>query len=115
MSGTILIYGNEPLLVETRRLILEQAGYEVYATMEFQNAMRILADQAVDLLLLGQSLREDERRGMIETASAMSPEIKCIALGSEDQIGTPDRAEVVDGRKGPAHLLEAIGKILATA
>jgi hypothetical protein len=30
MQGTILVYGNEQLLVTTRGLILEKAGYEVF-------------------------------------------------------------------------------------
>ena len=29
MNETILVYGNEPILVKTRGLILQKAGYEV--------------------------------------------------------------------------------------
>jgi hypothetical protein len=30
MLGTILVYGNEVMLVTTRQLILEKAGYQVF-------------------------------------------------------------------------------------
>jgi len=36
MHGTILVYGNEPMLVKTRGLILEKAGYEVLASQHSQ-------------------------------------------------------------------------------
>jgi hypothetical protein len=37
MSGIILVYGHDPTLLETRRLILEKAGFTVYNTTSFDD------------------------------------------------------------------------------
>jgi DNA-binding response OmpR family regulator len=57
MSGIILVYGNEPMLVTTRGLILERAGYKVFTAQTFANAMLVLMHHPIDLCVLCQSLK----------------------------------------------------------
>ena len=42
MHGAILIYGNDPMLVKTRGLVLENVGYEVFSCTSFAGAMMTL-------------------------------------------------------------------------
>jgi hypothetical protein len=48
MHGTILVYGNEPVLVTTRALILGKAGYKVFTAQAFGNAMLVLMHHQID-------------------------------------------------------------------
>jgi DNA-binding response OmpR family regulator len=112
MNGTILVYGNEPMLVKTRGLILEKAGYEVLASTALGGAMLTLMTQQVDVLLLCQSLADEERRGILETAHALQPEIKCAVLDFEERENTIDGVDLVRGLAGPSALLSAVGNLL---
>jgi hypothetical protein len=42
MPSKILAYGNDPILLATRRLVLENAGYRVFTTLEVSDAMLVL-------------------------------------------------------------------------
>jgi hypothetical protein len=74
MDGTILVYGNEEILLKTRGLILEKAGYKVFTAQTFGNAMLVLMNYQIDVCVLCQSLTAEERRGIVETARALQPE-----------------------------------------
>jgi hypothetical protein len=43
--------------------------------------MLVLVNQQIDVLLLCQRLRDEERRGILETAHAITPETKCAIFG----------------------------------
>jgi hypothetical protein len=81
MCGTILVYGNESLLVTSAGLILEGAGYKVFTATKFALALLALVNEPINVLLLCQSLSDEERRGIVETARAVKPEIECVTLG----------------------------------
>jgi hypothetical protein len=80
MHGTILVYGNEEMLVTTRALILESAGNRTFTANQFGNAMLVLMNHQIDIVVLCQSLKDEERRGILETARAIQPDIKCLIL-----------------------------------
>jgi DNA-binding response OmpR family regulator len=113
MHGKILVYGNDPMLVTTRRLILEKAGYHALATTEFSDAMLVLMNQEIDVLIVCQSLRDEERQGILETAHALKPDIKCVILRFSGHDVSGKDAEIIEGLEGPNALLMAVGKIIA--
>jgi CheY-like chemotaxis protein len=115
MHGKVLVYGNDPILLMTRRLILEKVGCRVLTTMEFADAMLILMNQQIDLLVVCHSLRDEERQGILETARALKPDIKTVILRFTRFRGrdiSGEGAEFVDGLDGPASLLAAVDKVL---
>jgi DNA-binding NtrC family response regulator len=112
VHGAILVYGNDSMLVRTRRLILSKAGYDVLTATGFADAMLILVNQPIDLLMLCQTLTDEERRGILETAHALNPEIKTAVLRHEGLDLPVESGEIVEGLDGPASLLGAIGRIL---
>src|SRR5580698_1470240 len=63
MHGKILVYGDDLQLLTTRRSLLESAGYWVYTTSEFADAMLMLMSHQISVLLLCQSAQSDERSG----------------------------------------------------
>jgi hypothetical protein len=106
------IYGNDPILLMTRCLLLKKAGYPVSTILEFSDAMLVLLNQQIDVLLLCHSLHDDERRGVLETAHAITQNVKCVIM-QYDGLGVPvEDAEVVEVIGGPTTLLRAIDKLL---
>jgi DNA-binding response OmpR family regulator len=112
MQGTILIFGNDEMLLVTRSLILEQAGYTVFTAQTFANAMLALMNHQIDVLVLCQSLNQEERRGILETAHALQADIKCAALTYTGPDLEVDDVGVCQRLDGPRGLLLAIGKML---
>jgi two-component SAPR family response regulator len=112
MHGSILVYGNEEMLVTTRCLILEKVGYRVFSAQTFGNAMLVLMNHQIDIVVLCQSLKDEERRGILETARALQPEIKCAVLDFEEREFKLNGVDLIQGLEGPTALLSAIGKLL---
>ncbi len=112
MQGRILVYGNEAMLVTTRSLILEKAGYEVFTAQTFANAMLVLMNHQIDLCVLCQSLANEERRGVLETAHALQPETKCVVLDFAESEAPIEGVDLIRGLVRPSTLLNAIGAIL---
>jgi len=112
MPGRLLIYGNDSMLLTTRRLILEKVGYEVATVATFSDAMLVLLNQQFDLLILCQSLSEEERRGMLESAHAISPKLKCAVLQFTAGHERIANEEMVEGLRGPTILIESIRRML---
>jgi hypothetical protein len=75
MHGTILVYGNEPMLVTTRGLILEKAGYKVFTAQAFGNAM------------------------------SLQPEIKCAVLDFAESEVAIEGVDLIRGLVGPSTLV----------
>src|SRR5258705_12766432 len=113
MHGTVLVYGNDEILVMTRCLILGNAGYEVFTAQTFGHAMLVLMNHQIDLCVLCQSLRDEERRGILETAHALQPETKCAVLDFGESEVAIERVDLILGVSGPSTLLNAVGKLLA--
>jgi hypothetical protein len=112
MHGTILVYGNDEILVMTRSFILGNAEYEVFTAQTFGNAMLVLMNYQIDLVVLCQSLKDEERRGVLETAHALQPEIKCVALDFGETKVAIEGVDLIQGFVGPSTLLNTVGKLL---
>ncbi len=112
MYGTVLIYGNESILTKTRGLILEKAGYKVFTAESFSDAMLVLVHHQIDICVLCQSLKDEERRGILETAHALQPEMNCAVLEGAEH-GVPiEGVDLIRGLAGPSVLLNTVGKLL---
>src|SRR5260370_11621060 len=112
--GTILVYGNEPMLVTTRGLILEKAGYKVFTAQAFGNAMLVLMHHQIDACVLCQSLTDEERRGILETARALPPEIKCAVLDFPESEIAIEGGGLIPGLVGTPPLPNSSAKLLTS-
>jgi hypothetical protein len=113
VNGTILAYGNDEMLVTTRQLILGKAGYQVFSATNFASALTVLVNEAVNVLLLCQSLTEEERRGILETGRAIQPEIKCVTFGYDGlEIVFENGESAFKTPNGPASLVQTIDRLL---
>jgi DNA-binding response OmpR family regulator len=112
MHGTILVYGNDEISVMSRSLSLSNAGYEVFTAQTFGNAMLVLMNNQIDIVVLCQTLKDEERRGILETAHALRPDSKCVVLDSGTSKAAIEGVDLVQGLVGPSTLLNTVGKLL---
>lgn len=61
--GRILLYGHYPTLLQTRRWILEKAGFRVWIATQFAELENILTTRPIDLLILSHTLQPRFRKG----------------------------------------------------
>jgi two-component SAPR family response regulator len=111
MHGTILIYGNDELLVLTRCLILERAGNHVFTAQSLPNAMLALMNHEIDILILCQSLSPEERRSISETAKALPREIQRVYFGPSSEL-LVEGTDICQHLDSPQSFLKSIERIL---
>jgi DNA-binding NtrC family response regulator len=114
----ILVVDDEPNVLITYRLILEQQGYKVSAAITSADARRILSTDEVDLLLCDLSLEGQESGfDVIEYGRQVSPAMASVLLTG---YATPEANERAERSGIPVlfkpidiqQLLETIAKLL---
>ncbi len=115
-SATILIYGHDAQLLETRCMILERAGYSVLTATGLDEFERIPACRRVDLLLLCHSLSMEDCGRSLALAHSRWPQLKSLTLtsGAKRCFTSTLLEQTLDLMEGPAQLLSRIGKPLAS-
>jgi hypothetical protein len=112
LRSKILLYGNDGLLLMTRRLILEKAGYQPIAVSNYAETKSLLMNERVEVFVLCQSLSNDERASVLEFARSVQPGIKVIVQRfTGDDMALSD-GHFLGGIRGPKSLLAAVEKLL---
>ena len=87
----ILVVDDEPNVLLTYRLILQQQGYEVLAAISSEEARRAIAEQEIDLLLCDLSLEKQENGfDVIDLARQKDPSVPAVLLTG---YATPEATE----------------------
>ena len=114
MSRTfsILLYGRDPQLLETRRLVLEKSGHRVWATMDINQVDRVTELKAIDLLVFCHSLSSKQCDEALALAHGWWPQVKSLVLtagvaGCSDALSD----KVLDAMEGPAKLISAVAQL----
>jgi len=90
----ILVVDDEPNVLVTYRLILQQQGYEVSAALSSEEARKILADAEIDLLLCDLSLEKQENGfDVIDFARQKNEGIPAVLLTGYATQEANERAE----------------------
>lgn len=114
----ILVVDDEPSVLVTYRLILQQQGYDVSAALTAAEARAMLAEKKVDLLLCDLSLeRQESGFDVIEFARSKDPQMPTVLLTG---YATQDANERADKQKIPVlfkpidiqQLLQTISELL---
>lgn len=89
----ILVVDDEPNVLLTYRLILQQQGYEVCAALSSEEARRAISEQTVDILLCDLSLEKQESGfDVIEFARRKDPSTPVVLLTGYATPEATDRA-----------------------
>ncbi len=90
----ILVVDDEPNVLLTYRLILQQQGYEVTAALSSDEARQALAEENIDLLLCDLSLEKQENGfDVIEFGRQKNPQMPTVLLTGYATQEANDRAE----------------------
>src|SRR5580658_11244569 len=90
----ILVVDDEPNVLVTYRLILQQQGYEVSAALSSEEARKSLAEEEIDLLLCDLSLEKQENGfDVIDFARQKNPEMPTVLLTGYATPEAVERAE----------------------
>ena len=110
----VLIHGREPVLLETRKWILERAGYRVSAVADLAAAEAILATEGSDLYILCHTLSAELRERALTIAHEQRPEMRNLILSQGDlaeTVAEPDSVFYVF--EGPGAMIAAANRTLA--
>lgn len=93
-KGRILVVDDEPNVLLTYRLILQQQGYEACAALSSEEARNCLQEGGVDLLLCDLSL-EKQQSGfdVIDFGRALDPDMQAVLLTGYASVEANERAE----------------------
>jgi DNA-binding NtrC family response regulator len=102
--GSILLYGHYPTLLQTRRWILENAGFRAWTAAQQAEVEKILSAETIDLLILGHTLSAKDCERALAAAHRLRPRMKTLVLTENSSMyfgEVQDEAEsTVDGPKG---------------
>lgn len=113
VRGVILYAGREPGLVQSRRMVLEQAGYVVDLCDNNEECVRKFLEGDYDLVMLCNSLRDGERErlySLVHRFSARTPVVRICGLPEETR-QAPARACTGE----PQVILDTVAAVLAAA
>jgi CheY-like chemotaxis protein len=107
----ILAYGEDSLVISTRAMILERAGYEVVHTVRSADLMPLLGGIYFDLLLMGDSLRTRENVRIVQHVRERFPALPIAMVQDEKEERDPWSTAFVTSN--PEQMLKAIAFLLA--
>jgi DNA-binding response OmpR family regulator len=106
---SILLATADPILRETRQLLLRQFGFEVKAPIGKQQALELIDAESFGFLILGNTLPEKTRIEIASVFRQTQPHARIIEiLASPGETPTTNPDAVVVGLDGPLALRAAI-------
>ena len=112
----ILIYGRDPQLLETRRMVLERTGYTVLTTNALAEIDHTAALHRIDLCILCYSLSMEECGRALALVHSRCPLVKSLVLtsGASGCSSTHLLDQVFDAMEGPAKLISTVNQLVTT-
>ena len=102
----LLSVGYDPVLMQTRSLLLRQAGFTVDEAYNLHGAFARLKSDSIDAVLLCHTVPQDEQRSFIAAARQLRRLLPIICIEGKDHYA--QRKSCVSVGSDPAQLLEAI-------
>jgi DNA-binding NtrC family response regulator len=110
VKASILIVGDDPVLMHTRAELLRD--WQI-VTASSREAERAISARTYDLLIFSQTVQEEVVRGLIDQARRLHPESKILAIrsGEERHVGSPTYEVELSN---PGGLRSAVARMLAS-
>src|SRR3954469_1730454 len=98
----VLCVSYDESLLLTRKMILEQAGFEVTAALGFAEAMEICeSDPGFELIVIGHSMPRKDKTAVIHTLRAMRCNAPVLSVRRHNDPPLPEADYSVDSYDGP--------------
>ena len=94
MNATILCLDDEPIGLAVRATVLRYAGYTVFAASSAEEALQILADRHIDLVINDYLLRGTTGTQVAASMKKIKPDIPVLILSGLIEI--PEGMELAD-------------------
>lgn len=104
----VLSISNEESIPATRKLVLQQLGYDVVSALGFAEGLEQCRSGGFDLCILGSSIEEPERQALVSAFRADSVG-RVIVLKKNAEENVPDADFAIE----PAQLLATLARIAA--
>jgi CheY-like chemotaxis protein len=88
--ASILVYGRDSRLLETRRLVLQTLGAKVYTAANRQTAQQLVHDLQSGVLVLCYTLPPSERDPILSLVEVGYPAMKTLILQADGLASTAD-------------------------
>lgn len=110
MNGKrILAYGEDSLVISTRAMILQRAGYEVVQTTNAADVFTLLTGISFDLLLIGDSVRNSSHVRLAGQVRSHFPQLPIAMVQDEREERDPWSTIFVNS--SPESLLKSIATL----
>ena len=112
---SILVYGRDSQLLETRQWVLERAGYRVATVTELSDIAQLVFLEQIRLLILCHTLSIEDCGGAVALVHIRWPQITTVVLiAGQSGCWSASSSEVVDAREGPVKLLNTVAKLVSS-
>jgi CheY-like chemotaxis protein len=113
--GSILLFGNDERLLETRQWVLESTGYRVWAAASLEEVDRISAKEPLDLLILCHSLTPEAYEQALAIVAPRQPKVHVLVMSSAASGHSfGPREQRLDATAGPSVLVDAVTRVLGS-
>jgi hypothetical protein len=112
-QSSILLYGHDRPLLETRIQVLELSGARIWVATNLAGFDQIIAVVAIDLVVLCHTLTQEECDAALVITNLYRPQVRSLLLISGLRGCQRGSAEqVVDTASGPGNLLRTVEHII---
>jgi DNA-binding NtrC family response regulator len=106
---SILIYGRDPSLLDTRRWVLERAGYRVLTAQNLAETEHSVATEPISLFLLCHSLSPQDCEVAFARADKIQPEMKRLLITANTPVcAHRDQDRLLSAFDGPKALVATV-------
>jgi DNA-binding NtrC family response regulator len=114
-QASILIYGRDPQLLETRRWVLERSGHRVRTATELSDIAELAPQEQIGLFVLCHTLSMEECGRALALVHTRWDEVKTLVLiAGQCGCWLESSSEVVDTTEGPTKLLHAVANLVGS-
>jgi|GEM_PF-4536442 len=112
----VLIFGHDDVLTQTRTLILNGSGFQVWTAATVEQATAAIASHPIETMILCQTLSAKERESAIALGETLRPEMKVLAL-QDECVSVPEHTsvKVVEAFVAPISLIAVIKQMTGGA
>jgi DNA-binding response OmpR family regulator len=119
VKPVILSIDEEPLVLHTRTLVLQSAGFGVLPASTAPEGLQLFHRGAVDAVLLGHNLPEIDGRELVARMKSAKPDVPILMLVVEHSMPQVNEFPVVDvltlKDDGPRALIKTLRELLASS
>jgi hypothetical protein len=116
LAACILVYGSDLTLLETRKMVLERAGYETLMASTGVDAEKIMLRRTVSVLVLCHTLSTEKCEAIVEFAEHQRPSVSILTLtAGASSCANQANDVVLSTFKGPQLLVETVQALCMNA